>query len=141
MQSSNTPTGTARVAFAWGDGSGNGSNFGIYETGVGNNWIAWLWGTADVSTATAVTTSWEHWVIGYDSVTDTVYTYKNGAVVNNGTAPAVVANTVDSLLYIGCGMEASVLDHPYKGNIDDIRVFNQLLSSTEVANLYAVTRP
>jgi hypothetical protein len=142
VQSSNTPAGTRRVPFAWGDGSGNGSNFGVYEDGVGNNWIAWLWGASmDIPTATAVTTSWEHWVIGYDSAADTVYTYKNGVVVNNGDAPGAAANTVDSLLYVGCGMEGGVLNYPYQGNIDDIRVFNQLLSSTEVANLYAVTQP
>ena len=142
VQSSNTPAGTARVAFAWGNGSTAGSNFGVYEDGVGNNLTVWLWGSADVSTLTAVTTNWEHWVIGYDSATNKVYTYKNGAVVNNGDIPAPVANTVDSLLYVGCGVDPTgTLAHPYKGNIDDVRIFNQLLSGTDVANLYAVTRP
>jgi hypothetical protein len=140
-QASSTLVGTPRAPFSWGDGNANGSNFGLYESGAGTDWVVWLSGTADVSTATTATSGWEHWVIGYDSATDLVYTYKNGAVVNNGTAPAVVANTVDTLLYVGCGMNAGVLDYPFKGNIDDVRIFNQLLSSTEVANLYAVTRP
>jgi len=141
VQSSNTPAGTARASFAWGDGSVNGSNFGAFESGVGTNWIVWLWGTADVSTSTVATTNWEHWVISYDSATNRVFTYKNGVVVNNGTTPAVPANTVDTLLYIGCGMDAGVLGYPYKGKIDDVRIFNQLLSSADVANLYAVTQP
>lgn len=141
VRSSNTPAGTVRAPFAWGDGSVNGGNYGVNESGVGSNWLAWLGGTANVSTGTAVTTDWEHWVIGYDSVTDQVHTYKNGVVVNNGTAPAVAANTSVSLLYVGCGQEASVLSYPYLGNIDDVRIFNQLLGSTDVANLYAVTRP
>ena len=139
--SSNTPAGTPRATFAWGDGSVNGSSFGAYESGIGNNWVVWLWGSADVSTATAATSNWEHWVIGYDSSTDLVYTYKNGVVVNNGTAPAPPASTVDSLLFAGCGMVAGVLGYPYRGNIDDIRIYNQLLSGTDVANLYSVTRP
>jgi hypothetical protein len=141
VQSLNTPAGTARAPFAWGDGIADGSNFGVLESGVGADWIVWLGGSANVSTATAVTSDWEHWVIGYDSATDRVYTYKNGALVNNGTAPAVIANTVDTLLYVGCGMDAGVLGYPYNGKIDDVRVFNQLLSSAEVANLYAMTRP
>jgi hypothetical protein len=141
VRSTNTPAGTARASFAWGDGSVDGSNFGAYESGVGASWIVWLWGSADVSTATEATSNWEHWVIGYDATTDVVYTYKNGVVVNNGTAPALPANTVDSLLFIGCGMNAGVLGSPYRGEIDDIRIFNQLLSSTDVANLYTVTRP
>jgi hypothetical protein len=139
--SSNTPTGTARAPFAWGDGSVDGSNFGAFESGVGADWIVWLRGSADVSTATVATSNWEHWVIGYDSTTDHIYTYKNGVGVNNGTAPALPANTVDTLLFVGCGMDAGVLGYPYKGNIDDIRIYNQLLSSTDVANLYTVTRP
>jgi hypothetical protein len=148
VQSSNTTTGTARAAFAWGDGSIDGSNFGFSEDGVGNDWTVWLWGSSDVSTATAVTTGWEHWVVGYDSVTDRVYTYKNGVSANTEDLPTPVANTVDSLLYVGCGVDPAdpvvltgTLAHPYMGNIDDIRVFNQLLTGPEVANLYAVTRP
>lgn len=142
VQSSNTPTGTVRVPFAWGNGSTDGSNFGFSEDGVGNYWTVWLWGSADVPTTMAVTTGWEHWVISYDSTTDAVYTYKNGVVVTNGTVPSPVASTVDSLLYVGCGVDPTgTLAHPYKGNIDDVRVFNLRLSSTDVANLYAVTRP
>jgi hypothetical protein len=141
VQSSNTPTGTARAPFAWGTGIGNGSSFGFFENGLGNSWTVWLSGTANVLTSTTVTSNWEHWVIGYNSATNLVYTYKNGAVVNNGTAPAVIANTANTLLYIGCGQDAGVLSYPYQGNIDDVRVFNQLLGSTDVANLYAVTRP
>lgn len=141
VRSSNTPAGTVRAPFAWGNGSANGSNFGVFESGVGANWIVWLWGTANVSTGAAVTTDWEHWVIGYDSAADRVYTYKNGVVVNNGTVPTVVANTVDTLLYVGCGLEAGVLSYPYQGYIDDVRIYNQLLGSTDVANLYALTRP
>lgn len=142
VQSENTPVGTTRVPFAWGDGSSNGSNFGVYETGIGNDWFVWLYGTADVSTATPATTNWEHWVIGYDSGTNIVYTYKNGVVVNNGTAPAVIANTVDSLLYVGCGVDPTgTLAHPYMGKIDDVRIFDVSPTFIDVANLYDKTRP
>jgi len=129
----------ARVPFSWGNGGANGSTFGLLDNGAGSNWIAWLWGTANVSTNTVVTTDWEHWVVGYDS--GLVYTYKNGVVVNNGTLPLTAANTVDSPLYVGCGREAGVVSYPYMGYIDDVRVFNQLLSSTDVAKLYTVTSP
>jgi len=137
VKSSNAPAGTTRAAFAWGDESANGSSFGFFENGVGNNWTVWLAGTANVPTLEVVTSNWEHWVIS--SAGSSVYTYKNGVLVNNGVATTV--NTVDSLLYVGCGMVASALGYPYQGNIDDVRIFNQLLTGTDVANLYAATRP
>ena len=142
VQSSNTPAGTTRAAFAWGNESANGASFGFFENGLGNTWTVWLSGTANVLTSTTVTSNWEHWVIGYNSATNLVYTYKNGAVVNNGAPPAVIANTANTLLFVGCGLNnVGVPINPYQGNIDDVRVFNQLLGSTDVANLYAVTRP
>ena len=142
VQSSNTPAGLARAAFAWGDESANGSSFGFFENGLGNNWTVWLSGTANVSTLTPATSGWEHWVIGYSSATNLVYTYKNGVAANNGTAPAVIANTANTFLYVGCGLNSvGVPINPYQGNIDDVRIFNQLLSGPNVANLYAVTRP
>ena len=135
VQSSNTPTGTRRAAFAWGDGA-NGSNFGATENGVGNVWTVWLGGAADVPTTTTVTSNWEHWVIGYTATT--VYAYRNNVLFSNGTA---AINTAVSKLYVGCGMLAGVLSYLYQGNIDDVRVFNSLLNSTDVTNLYTVTRP
>lgn len=141
VQSANTPAGTERAPFAWGNGTADGSSFGFFENGVGNTWTVWLSGTANVATTSLATTSWEHWVVGYESAADLVYTYKNGALINNGTAPAVVAATVDTLLYVGCGQDAGVLSYPYQGNIDDVRIFNQLLSGTNVTNLYTVTQP
>lgn len=135
VQSSNTPTGTRRAAFAWGDGA-NGSNFGATENGVGNVWTVWLGGAADVPTTTTVTSNWEHWVIGYTATT--VYAYRNNVPFSNGTA---AINTAISKLYVGCGMLAGVLSYPYQGNIDDVRIFSSLLNGTDVTNLYAATRP
>jgi len=137
VQSANTQNSSARAAFAWGDDSGNGTSFGFFETGTSNPWVAWLSGTADVSTGENSTTSWEHWVIGTSG--GAVYTYKNGVQINNGVATTVA--TLDSLLYVGCGKVAGVPGYPYKGKIDDVRIFNQLLNAGEVANLYAVTQP
>ncbi len=137
VQSFNTPTTpTAGAAFAWGDSGTNGSIFGAFESGIGTDWMVWLGGTADVSTTTAATSNWEHWVIGYDGTS--IYSYKNGALVPSAAA---AVSTVDTLLYVGCGLNTGLISNPYTGNIDDVRVFNQLLSSAEVANLYTVTRP
>jgi hypothetical protein len=139
VQSSNTSASTRRVPFAWGDGGTDGSNFGVFESEVDASWVVWLGGSTTVSTTAAVTSNWEHWVISYDSATNKVYTYKNGAAPTSGTM--AVANTEDTLLYVGCGKDTGSLSYPYQGNIDDVRVFNQLLGPTDVARLYAVTRP
>jgi Concanavalin A-like lectin/glucanases superfamily len=136
VQSSNTPAGTRRAPFAWGNDSGIGTSFGFFEAGLGNYWTVWL-GTANVLTSEVATSSWEHWVIS--STGGSVSTYKNGVVVNNGDVATV--STLDSPLYVGCGMVAGALDYPYQGNIDDVRVFNQLLTGPDVVKLYAVTRP
>ncbi len=139
VQSANTPAGTQRVPFAWGDGSIVGSNFGIYETGIGNNWMIWLGGASVGDTATAVTENWEHWVIGYDGTN--VLAYKNG-VPATVTPSALAANTAASLLYVGCGANpAGTLTDSYLGKIDDLRIFNSVLTSTDVANLYNVAKP
>jgi hypothetical protein len=56
----------------------------------------------------------------------------------------VAANTVDTLLYVGCGLSAGIISSPYLGIIDDVRVYNSLLGIpdiNEVARLYAITRP
>ena len=140
VQSANTPANTPRAAFSWGDGSANGANFGALESGVvGNNtWSAWLFGTADVPTGTSVTANWEHWVIA--SSGNNVSTYRNTVLINNAVLTTV--GTVDSPLRIGCGATAGgVLGNLYQGKVDDVRVFNQLLTGTEVINLYEVTKP
>ena len=137
VQSSNTPAGTRRAAFAWGDESASGSSFGFFEAGLGSSWTVWL-GTATIATTSAATSSWEHWVIGYDGTT--ISTYRNGASVTSAAAAVNTAST--SLLHVGCGLNnVGAPINPYQGNIDDVRIFSSLLSSTEVANLYAVTRP
>lgn len=139
VQSSNAPTTTRRAAFAWGNESGNGTSFGFLEDVPANNWAVWLGTTAPVSTpTTTVTSNWEHWVI--TSTSSNVSTYKNGVVVSNGVAATVSA--VNTQLYVGCGMLASnLLGNPYKGSIDEVRIFGQVLTPADAANLYAVTRP
>lgn len=137
VQSANLTSSTTRAAFAWGNDSGNGTSFGAFEAGTAAPWTVWLGGTEDLSTGSNATTNWEHWVVGIDG--STVYTYKNGAVINNGIAVTVA--TVDTLLYVGCGIVSGIPGYPYKGIIDDVRVYSQMLSVTDVANLYAVTRP
>lgn len=140
VQSANTTTpSTQRVPFAWGDGSIAGSNFSVYENGIGSSWMVWLGGSTTVSTTPIVTTNWEHWVIGYDG-TD-IFAYQNGVAV---AAPPTtfVAGTAASPLYVGCGANpAGTLVNPYMGKIDDLRIFDVLLDGTAVTALYNATKP
>lgn len=139
VQSSNTPSGTTRAAFAWGNESGNGTSFGFRESGLATNWTVWL-GTGSISTGTLATSSWEHWVVS--STGGSVSTYKNGTAVNSAAA-ATVNTATPSLLYVGCGRvgAGTSLGNLYQGNIDDVRIFNSFLNTTDVANLYRVTQP
>ena len=138
VQSSNTPAGTTRAPFAWGNDSGNGTSFGFIENGLGNVWSVWL-GTTNAPTSAVVTSSWEHWVI--ISTGGTVSAYKNGSAVTVTMGAAAVNTATPSFLYVGCGVVGAGLGNLYQGNIDDVRIFNQSLTSTDVTNLYRVTQP
>lgn len=137
VQSSNPAAGATRAAFAWGNDSGNGTSFGFIENGLGSFWTVWL-GAPNPLTPTAVTSSWEHWVIV--STGGSVSAYKNSSAVAVPMGAAIVS-TLDSRLYIGCGTVGAALGYPYQGNIDDVRIFNLALGPTDVTNLYAATRP
>lgn len=137
VQSSNPAAGATRAVFAWGNDSGNGTSFGFIENGLNSFWTAWL-GAINPPTPTAVTSSWEHWVIV--STGGVVSAYKNGSAVAVPMMGATV-NTAGSLLYVGCGMVGVALDYFYQGNIDDVRIFSLALGPTDVSNLYTVTQP
>ena len=138
VQSANTPTGTQRAAFAWGNENLSDTSFRFRESGLAANWTVRLGTGNDVSTSTPATANWEHWVVG--SSGGSLSGYRNGVAV---TIPAATVNTTNSLLYVGCGIinATTGLGNLYQGNIDDVRIFNALLDGTDVARLYRVTRP
>jgi len=87
-------------------------------------------GTETVTAPTALAlNTWSHVAVTYDGAT--VSLYVNGTLVStNGASGSIVSGTTP--LYIGG--TASSTDY-FQGRIDEVRVYNRALSSTELATI------
>lgn len=109
--------------------------FGFYPNG--SNSYVWVNdGGSDLATGIAPTTAWQHWVIVYDS-SKNVTAYENGVQVVAATNVPNL-NLTASPLYIA---ESPNQDNSSTAYIDDVRVYNDALTSAQVTALYTVTRP
>lgn len=95
----------------------------------------WGGGTLITSIAKLMTSRWYHIVYTFDGTTNSIYI--NGALDNTSTTAA--QSGVPTTLVIG---NFSGLSNPwYAGLMDDYRIYNRLLGSTEVSNMYYGTEP
>lgn len=132
-----TTSAALRVPFAYGlCGSGNdGKAFGVYisTSDVLNFWGC---GSADFSTGVSIAENvWSHIAVSYDGTSVRVY-------VNGSQAGSTTARTLGSSVANMQMGGASLLDsgnYYFPGTVDDLRVYNRLLSSTEIAALYSTT--
>ena len=77
----------------------------------------------------AALNEWAHLVETFDGTT--VKLYVNGALSTSGTASGFTANTGAPLL-IGSSDYGSGPTEPFPGLIDEVAVYNRVLSATEV---------
>jgi hypothetical protein len=76
--------------------------------------------------------AWTHWTVSYNAGNYVVY--KNGVVGATGTYTNTL--TIQANAYIGAdGVDASTL---FNGTIDDVRIYNRVLSPNEVKQLYTM---
>jgi hypothetical protein len=83
--------------------------------------------------------NWHHFVLACDVANDTYQAYLDGSSITpsfsqngSGGAPSsMYQNNLD--LYIGSSARG---DRPHKGNIDEVALFNSILSSSEASSLY-----
>jgi len=109
--------------------------FLFYQT-AGSVWEFWTgaggsWNTTLVGPSVNFD-RWEHLVGTYDG---TMRFYVNGVAV--GTPATVTFSPTPSELRIGAGQNEDVPNFFFMGAVDDARIYNRVLSATEVANLYA----
>lgn len=77
--------------------------------------------------------NWHHVAVTYNNADATPYRlYIDGVLSASGTIAATL-NTADSKLVIGQKVD---LSSPFNGSIDEVRVWNRALSSTEIASKY-----
>jgi hypothetical protein len=83
--------------------------------------------------------NWHHFALTCDIANDTYQAYLDGSSITpsfsqdgSGGAPSsMYQNNLD--LYIGSSARS---DRPLKGNVDEVALFNSILSSSEAASLY-----
>ncbi|MEM7184602.1 MAG: putative Ig domain-containing protein [Spirochaetota bacterium] len=134
---STSVSGTPHIA-NWGAGSTGGDDykaFGAFSYSV-NKMVFFGYGGGDYISSSAITTNWEHWVFVYDGAY--LYLYKDGSQIDSSVS--VLLNTSDSQLYVGARMDLCC-DRFHIGDIDEVRVYNQALSATEVQALYTYEKP
>ena len=119
-------TGTAENIISGGTSSG-GHVFwlsdNVLSAGHNNSWFA----VQDSSAISANT--WYFVSVTYNAATGEMTLYKNGVAVDNAT---VTDSVTDQTTLIG----AFKCDHEWLGTIDDVRIYNSVLSPNQIAAMY-----
>ena len=87
-------------------------------------------------TTTAIDTPghWYHIAAAYDTNTDAYAVYIDGVLHNSGTYPTPMSVPAADLLTIGSRTGTS---ENFDGILDDVRIYDTMLSADEIADLYA----
>ena len=85
-----------------------------------------------IAYTTSVNSTWYHYVCTYDG--SVLKIYKNGTLVS--TSGAGVLNTVNNSNIFTLGLYADGSAGSFNGAIDDLKIYNYELSTTEISNLY-----
>ena len=104
-----------------------GKYYGIWINSA-NKWV-FRGPEGDVVGSAATTTTWQNVTAVQDGTTGTRTIYVNG--VSAGTGPAQAGDGAGNLWF----GQAKGVTNPYPGVIDEVRIYNRALSSTEVATL------
>jgi hypothetical protein len=81
-------------------------------------------------------TLWHHYVFQYDSVSRKKEIYMDGILLRSEETHAELSD-YDRKLWIGGGIDGSSGDIHFLGRIDDIRIYNKLLKTHDVMQLYS----
>ncbi len=122
-------TGTWDLIFFQGSGSvNNGLHVGFRSS---NTFTCAFWGN-DLDTIAYADTAWHHWACTFDSSSKVRRIYRDGIAVTSDTATANYQGTGNLLI----GFSTSVSGSYFNGTIDEPRIYNRLLSVSEIFALY-----
>ena len=119
-----------------GQGNQNNNNhlqFGFRDS---NYFTCAFWGNDLDTSATYTDNDWHHWACTYDASTNARTIYRDGVSVANGTASADFQGS--GTLYIG---EGNFTNSAFDGAVDDVRIYDQALTSAQVGALAAGGHP
>ncbi len=83
-----------------------------------------------ISTGLLTGSGWHHFVVTFDSATHNIISYRDGSQITSVTTTSGTLCTSSGGNTIGLGQGA------FWGLMDDLRIYNRALSSSEVSNLY-----
>lgn len=132
-----TASGSYARFFDCGNGQAN-NNFVFYRQGTTDAIGAEIWngatgGQVNSATGVIVNNTWQH-IVATFSKTGTINLYKNGSLIKTGTSQAIPANLARTNCWIGRSNWAA--DAYYAGNMDQFLMYNRVLSSDEVSQIY-----
>ncbi|CAN5322876.1 hypothetical protein BH10PAT1_BH10PAT1_1780 [soil metagenome] len=81
------------------------------------------------------TTDWFNFVVTWDKTADKFIHYFNGKQIQSFSGLGTWAGNLDSVS-TGIGASDQFSDNPWKGQIDDVRVYNYALSPTQIKTIY-----
>ncbi|MEL0161206.1 MAG: LamG-like jellyroll fold domain-containing protein, partial [Deltaproteobacteria bacterium] len=110
----------------WGNFT-NFNGFGTYASDSANQMMGYGH-FADVDSGEPLTNHWEIWAVSYDN--STMKIYKNGSLKSRAEFSL---DTTDSRLWIGSVMNNT--GNFFQGSIDDVRIYNRVLTAQEIADL------
>ncbi len=107
--------------------------FGIYIGGSAwsNFYMLHQPGGYDFNTVISATTDWRHYAVVFNGTTETKYL--NGSFLDS--ADRHLLNTVDSVVTLGLAINPPDTSR-LTGSLDEVRIYNRALSSTEISALY-----
>ena len=127
-------TNTLGFAFNY-DLGGNNSEI---QLGFANNRFRCGFRANDLDTTTSYPeTDWHHWVCTFDPTTKDRVIYRDGVQVAADVSASNMTGVTGSL-HIGGIAGGSFL---FRGSIDDVRVYNRVLSTSEIQQLYNMGAP
>ena len=132
--------GNYRVAFANGDAVGGGGGRAGFQMGITSSqkfFVATIVGADSeeetLSLSSASLDTWYHLVVRKSGTDSSVYV--NGVLDKSATLSSATMDNTGNDLNTLIGVASGNSD-PWNGSIDDVRIYNRVLTSTEIRQLY-----
>jgi hypothetical protein len=124
-----------------GQSSSNGF-FWCYSSGTNEASIRYQWSTGSAYTSTIFSNvfdlnKWNYLVFTFVDLSKTLKLYKNGLYTNDPKTLTSALPVDDGNLYIGT-YNGSTSSYPFQGKIDEFRMFNEVLSVSQIQNNYFI---
>lgn len=81
-------------------------------------------------TGSIADTSWKHWTLTYDAVSNSSKIYLNGDLISESSQPIFFTGGLDEGIVVGCVIW-NVIGSYFRGSIDDMGIWNRELSASE----------